>query len=462
MVHDESTFYSGEDESKQWVEAGRGHALKRKNLGGSINSSRFLSEWKGQLRMTDEEFAEYKRVNPQGVLPQDSGIEMRCGTKYSTANGGCPILGQEHDGWWTNKLMLAQLKQAIKIFDITHPGKQGLFLFDNSTGHNAYAADALLAHKMGCNPSGKQPFLRATEWKGERQSMQFEEGQFLLHDCCVKVDGEKHKFKRGVRVHSRSLLLGLQKGARQVALERKLPIYNGRTKAGKCKFIRHCCPCCKKTEAELLDDELLRAAGCADQIVDKIKHKGRNAQGVPCCVVWALSQCEDFLAQKNAVEECVQQGGHEVIFLPKFHPELNFIERFWGHAKRWLRSHCLYTMEGLWNNLGKVCSADITPVSLLRKFARTSWRWMDVYRRGLPPAISAFAAKQYHGHRCVPPTMDALVDEFKAHKRKAAAVKLESLIAETSLIRRPWTPTSLWGCGCTRSLRGLASTVERS
>jgi len=89
-------------------------------------------------------------------------------------------------------------------------------------------------------------------------------------------------------------------------------------------------------------------------------------------------------------------------------------------------------MAGLWANFARAFSEEVSPVSLLRKFARTSWRWMDVYRRGLPPAISAFAAKQYHGHWCVPPTIDALVDEFKAHNRHAAAVKLEVLVADAA------------------------------
>ncbi|CAO3703083.1 unnamed protein product [Rhizopus stolonifer] len=44
--------------------------------------------------------------------------------------------------------MIEQFKEAVKIFDELHPMSQGLFLFDNSSNHNAYADDALLAGRM--------------------------------------------------------------------------------------------------------------------------------------------------------------------------------------------------------------------------------------------------------------------------------------------------------------------------
>ena len=73
-----------------------------------------------------------------------------------------------------------------------------------------------------------------------------------------------------------------------------------------------------------MHDEILRAAGLGHLIKDKIKHKGRDEKGRPCCCVWGLKQHEDFASQKNAVEEMILAAGHKVIFLPKFHPELNF------------------------------------------------------------------------------------------------------------------------------------------
>ena len=38
---------------------------------------------------------------------------------------------------------------------------------------------------------------------------------------------------------------------------------------------------------------------------------------------------------------------HKVLFLPKFHPELNPIERVWGKAKTYTCTNCDYTFDGL-------------------------------------------------------------------------------------------------------------------
>ena len=35
------------------------------------------------------------------------------------------------------------------------------------------------------------------------------------------------------------------------------------------------------------------------------------------------------------------------LFLPKFHCELNWIERYWGATKEYLRKHCTYSVPGL-------------------------------------------------------------------------------------------------------------------
>ena len=41
----------------------------------------------------------------------------------------------------------------------------------------------------------------------------------------------------------------------------------------------------------------------------------------------------DFLAQKGAIAEIIERAGHKSIFYPKFHCELNFIERYWEQRK---------------------------------------------------------------------------------------------------------------------------------
>ena len=38
---------------------------------------------------------------------------------------------------------------------------------------------------------------------------------------------------------------------------------------------------------------------------------------------------------------------YKALFLPKFHPELNPIERVWGQAKKYSKAHCSYSFVSL-------------------------------------------------------------------------------------------------------------------
>ena len=53
------------------------------------------------------------------------------------------------------------------------------------------------------------------------------------------------------------------------------------------------------------------------------------------------------MAQKCELEEklCGSDNQHFVMFYPKFHCELNHIERFWCHGKQYAREHCDYTLD---------------------------------------------------------------------------------------------------------------------
>ena len=53
-----------------------------------------------------------------------------------------------------------------------------------------------------------------------------------------------------------------------------------------------------------------------------------------CCCHWILFNRLDFVAQKLKLEELVESHGYQMIFYPKFHCEVSFIEQCWGFAKR--------------------------------------------------------------------------------------------------------------------------------
>ncbi len=71
------------------------------------------------------------------------------------------VVGKAQDGFWDSQRQELQYRVACMIFALTHPpGCKGLWIKDNSCGHNAYAEDALVASKLSKGPGGGQPVLR--------------------------------------------------------------------------------------------------------------------------------------------------------------------------------------------------------------------------------------------------------------------------------------------------------------
>ncbi|PKB93888.1 hypothetical protein RhiirA5_303668, partial [Rhizophagus irregularis] len=63
------------------------------------------------------------------------------------------------------------------------------------------------------------------------------------------------------------------------------------------------------------------------------KDKINDENCVDCYARQIISLQPDFLEQKSALEEVILEAKHKCIFYPKFHCELNYIERYWGAAK---------------------------------------------------------------------------------------------------------------------------------
>ncbi|RIA79587.1 hypothetical protein C1645_840337 [Glomus cerebriforme] len=104
-----------------------------------------------------------------------------------------------------------------------------------------------------------------------------------------------------------------------------------------------------------------------------------------------MSQQPDFLAQKGRLEEIIVAAGHKVIFYPKFHCELNYIENFWGAAKKFSQSNCDYSWTGLQRTVPLALAS--VPLTTIRRYARKAFRYMDVYRKGLTGKAAEFLLK---------------------------------------------------------------------
>ncbi|KAF8434216.1 hypothetical protein BGX38DRAFT_178976 [Terfezia claveryi] len=111
----------------------------------------------------------------------------------------------------------------------------------------------------------------------------------------------------------------------------------------------------------------------------------------------AVAGAVDFQAQRGSLQEGIEARGHLVLFYPKFHCELNFIEFFWAAAKRHARENCEYSLQGL---------RDTIPLSLNSVSELTIWRFynkcqrtMNAYRDGCQYGTAEFKERVYKSHR---------------------------------------------------------------
>jgi hypothetical protein len=127
-----------------------------------------------------------------------------------------------------------------------------------------------------------------------------------------------------------------------------------------------------------------------------------------------LKSQPDFQAQlrKNWIQETVEKYGHIAIFGPKFHPELSAIEYFWGEAKRYARSHCDYSWEGLQATVPDALSS-VSLGTIRRQFEHVQ-RYMQAYRYDtLSNPQVEWAMRKYTSHRRAKDVkQDELDEEF--------------------------------------------------
>ena len=180
--------------------------------------------------------------------------------------------GKFHDGYWTAEDMARQFKKAITIHKRNHPNLIGLWAFDSSSNHNCVAKDALVVSRMNLSSGGKQAVMRDTIVDGTHYTMVFPDN------------------------YANEVLRGKPKGMKEVLKDRGLWIDGLPRTCSRCRA----------------DD----------------KHPDR----VDCCAERILELQPDFVAQDSILEEIAREEGQRIVFYPKFHCELNFIEMYWVQA----------------------------------------------------------------------------------------------------------------------------------
>ena len=101
------------------------------------------------------------------------------------------------------------------------------------------------------------------------------------------------------------------------------------------------------------------------------------------------------------MREIVESKGHRIIYYPKYHCELNYIENVWAYLKSYLRRNCTYNFKDL-KALIPVALDEVIPIAVFRRFARHCYRYMDGYEKGIEGPLLEFASKKYSSHRALP------------------------------------------------------------
>jgi hypothetical protein len=91
------------------------------------------------------------------------------------------------------------------------------------------------------------------------------------------------------------------------------------------------------------------------------------AGATDCCVRRKLYTQPDFAQGKSNLEILCESRGFQIIFLPKFHCELNFIEQCWGYAKRLYRMRPESSKEDQLEINALEC-LDAIPIESMRRY----------------------------------------------------------------------------------------------
>lgn len=291
-------------------------------------------------------------ITPRGIVelpdtPEYSEIELLKDPTWPRDDAGKPIrqalrfIEYGKGNWWTGERMAAQvIHGVIPIFNRTFPRCEALFCFDYATNHSIYAKDALKYKATNWKPGNKQPVTRDgfIYSKNRVQPMQFADGR--------------------------------PKGAKQVLIERGLYSHhlNG-------KVLRLQCP------------ETHGRTGC-----DPTIQPG-------CCARVNLSRERDFMEQEGLIAEEVKARNHLAVFFPKFHCEINPIERFWCSGKYFARENCGYNIESPMAVVPQALNS-VSTATIVRYFNHCQGI-IDTYEAGVKYGTKEFGERVYKGHRQV-------------------------------------------------------------
>ncbi|KAJ7597988.1 hypothetical protein C8J56DRAFT_883292 [Mycena floridula] len=181
IFHDETCVHANDQSNFVWMLEGE-QPLRNKSRGCIVHVSDFIVEHCGRLSLTPEEIAEQMKLpvepeqpvtTPNAPPPVISASLPTSSTPSVTPAAKKPAKKAAAKKSVPTDRTTAQsdwVKEAIKIFNVKYPDGVAVFIFDCSSAHEAFASDALLAHKMNRGPDGAQPKMHSTTIPGTQQT----------------------------------------------------------------------------------------------------------------------------------------------------------------------------------------------------------------------------------------------------------------------------------------------------
>ena len=324
-------------------------------------------------------------------------------------------IGKGNEGYWTAEDFAKHIERMLQAHDLKFgKGKKvAVFVFDHSSGHGASSSDELntatMTLKPGSNSKSAVP-MRDTTFLGKPQSFTLKAGdELLLHANYTfkkKIDDDtppvsqtyvdKHVIQEGDN------LCGQCKGAVMILKERQVIAKDAPV-----------------GEGEVFPNQQAKIEALSKLEFTKGKCKKTKEDPAPdCkCAKCVLSRSDDFANQGNLVDDVIADYNalhgtkHRAIILPKYHCELNPIERCWGRLKWYLREHCDYDFEHLKEAVKKGLDEENLPLDLIRRYALKSWAYIDAYSQNLDIIHAHNFVKEQKKHRSLIMAIEKVIEE---------------------------------------------------
>lgn len=367
---DECIYKSGDVQKNYWGEPGH-VPTQAKTEGAGFMVSGYSMWGDGFVTLTEQQ-------------RRDIGIEK---LKYFTWNEGDGLwysyhlfdYGKNREGYWDGEKMSHQAMELIGVMEWMYPDHKFVFLYDWSTCHDKMATDSVHA-KLFLKDHGFQKYGKDTadqlHKKGERKefvcidSLEIEIANFPDRLNEWVGDGmQYYKFRKDEKPISGGVdsvdYEGMPKGLSQ--LLRELGLYHSGLKR---------------------------------------KVEGQDKTNCMTSIFMALPHID---GQQSILAQITEDRGHKCLMLPKFHCELNPMERRWGRSKWYTRRHCNSSLKMLRKVVLVALSRSNIPSSLSAKYERVSIAYVSAYMRQdcndpFTASVMINAKKKFRSHRGIPST----------------------------------------------------------